>query len=167
MLPGLRFGSLLETCSPPRATKRPFKKHTKFWSISISIFHRFCIDFGSVLGRFWEPCWPPRCTINWAPILNYFFIDFLSIFTRNWPPQNLSFDKQSTRNPCFWYFVRDRIFFKFYRFWVPTWSPKPTQKLPQINKKSIKNHVKNMIQFFINSLTLRVVAVDPCFSFSS
>ena len=38
---------------------------------------------------------------------------------------------------------------------------KSTQEAPKINKKSIKNNVQDMILFFIDSLTLRVVAVDP------
>ena len=92
-----------EEWTPPPATlfggfsghvglQEPLKGHSK----SIQNFDRlrypFSIDFGGVLGGFWEPCWLPRCTINWAPILNDFWIDFLSIFTRNWPPQNLNFN---------------------------------------------------------------------------
>ena len=38
---------------------------------------------------------------------------------------------------------------------------KSTQEAPKINKKSIKNNIQDMIPFFIDSLTLRVVAVDP------
>ena len=41
---------------------------------------------------------------------------------------------------------------------------KSTQEAPKINKKSIKNNVQDMNPFFIDSLTLRVVAVDPCLS---
>ena len=91
--PGRHVGRLFGPCWPPRATKRPFKKHAKFWSMLMSIFHRFGIDFGSVLGGFWQPCWPPRCTITWAPILNDFLIVFLLIFAWCWPPRTLSFDK--------------------------------------------------------------------------
>ena len=40
------FGAMLA----PRATKRPFKKHTKFSLIWKSIFHRF----SSILAEFWK-----------------------------------------------------------------------------------------------------------------
>ena len=47
------FGRLFWPCWPPRATKRPFKKHTKFSLILKSIFHGFFIDFGRVLAGSW------------------------------------------------------------------------------------------------------------------
>ena len=110
--------------------------HSKFSSILRSIFHRFFIDFGRVWGGFWEPCWPPRCIKNWAPILTRFLIKFWSIFIRFWQPETLIFDKQSKRNRCFWNFVIYHILFNFYRLWVPCWLPKPVQNPPKINQKS-------------------------------
>ena len=50
------FGAMLA----PRATKRPFKMHSKFSLFLTSIFHRFFTDFGRVLGGFWAPCWLPK-----------------------------------------------------------------------------------------------------------
>ena len=44
------FGAMLA----PRATKKPFKMHSKFSSFLMSIFHRFFIDFSSILDGFWE-----------------------------------------------------------------------------------------------------------------
>ena len=35
-------------------------------------FYWFFIDFGRVLGGFWEPCWPPRCIKNALPMLDRF-----------------------------------------------------------------------------------------------
>ena len=50
---GHHFGRILEPCWPPRATKRTLKKHTKFSLIWKSLFHRFFIHFGRVLGGSW------------------------------------------------------------------------------------------------------------------
>ena len=44
------FGAMLA----PRATQRPFKKHTKFSLIWKSIFHRFSSIFGRVLEGSWS-----------------------------------------------------------------------------------------------------------------
>ena len=71
----------------PPATKMPFKMHAKFSSILMFHFYRFFIDFGRVLGGFWEPCWPPRCIKNALPIFDrcelifyWFLVDFCLLF---------------------------------------------------------------------------------------
>ena len=52
--PRAPFGRLFRPCWPPRATKRAFKKHTKFSLIWKSLSHRF----SSILAGFWEDLGP-------------------------------------------------------------------------------------------------------------
>ena len=77
----------------PEATQRPFKMYAKFWSILMSGFDKFLIDFEtqngakndqksihkaikklidflidflSIFGPFLVPCWAPKSTQNWT-----------------------------------------------------------------------------------------------------
>ena len=65
------------------------KSHQTATQHACKILIDFDIDFSSILGGFWEPCWPPRCIKNAFPIFNglesifyRFLFEFFSIFHR-------------------------------------------------------------------------------------
>ena len=101
--PSVRFGRLLEPRSLPGATRRPLKRHTKFPLIAISILHWFWKCFVRVLEAMLASKLHHKSISNFE----WFFDRFLSIFTGNWPPQNLNFSvslRRESKNhffPCF------------------------------------------------------------------
>ena len=124
------FGAMLA----PRATKNQLKMHSKFWSIFISIFDRFWVDFGKVLGGFWGLCWLPRCIENGAPILIGFLIDFFTIFTDFWSLETLIL----TNSPREILVFENQWNHRFFRFLSILGAILASKNLP----KSIKNRLK-------------------------
>ena len=43
------------------AYKTQINMHAKIRTMLMLIFHRFLVDFSSILKGFWRSCWPPRC----------------------------------------------------------------------------------------------------------
>ena len=54
------FGAMFASKSHRKATQKAYEILIDFDVHFSSIFHRVWRGF----GRFWEPCWLPRCTIN-------------------------------------------------------------------------------------------------------
>mgnify|MGYP003324142748 CR=1 FL=1 len=96
-----------------------------------SSFHRFWSGFGTLLGPMLasKRHWKLTCNFGW--ILLRIFINFYW-FLR---PRNLNFDKQSTRNPCFWKFTVSQIFSICIYFGGHVGLQNP----PKIHWKSIEN----------------------------
>ena len=124
------FGAMLA----PRATKKPFKMHSKFSSFLMSIFHRFWRGFGRVLGAMLASKRHWKLSFNTDWIFDRFFIDFYGF----WKARILIPDKQSTRNPFFSKFAILLIF----QIFIDFGSHVGFQNPPKIHKKSIKNLLK-------------------------
>ena len=135
--------------------------HSKFSSILRSIFHRFFIDFGRVLGGFWEPCWPPRGIENWLAILVGFFFVFLSIFTDFWGPETLIL----TNSPREILVFENSLYHKFLSILEAMLASKT---LPKSIKNPSKIYQKNSLTydtFFIDFLPILEASWAPSWGY--
>ena len=119
--------------------QEPLKGHSKSIQNFARFRYPFFIDFGSVLGGFWEPCWLPWCTINWAPIfepiLDRFFMVFWSLGTLI-----LLFSlRRESKNHLFRASCRYRFFIGFE--WQHDFQ-NPAKNLPKSIKINEKRHQK-------------------------
>ena len=133
---GTAFGRLLGPCwpqEPPKTFLKCIQHFHRFWD-------PFFIDFGRVLGGFWEPCWPPRGIENWLAILVGFFFVFLSIFTDFWGPETLIL----TNSPSEILVFENSLYHRFFRFLSILEAMLASKTLP----KSIKNLSKKRLNIW-------------------
>ena len=143
---GLHFGRLFRPCWPPRAIKRPLKKHTKFWLIWKSIFHRFFIDFGRVLGGSWSQdgfqnplkigstCWP-----NFYLNFDRSGYAFYWILPRSWKAQGAKSIEKTIVWKHFCYFGQLANKRPYDRFFSQLGSQLGTQNPPKIHPRGSQN----------------------------
>ena len=119
------------------AYKTQINMHAKMRTMLMLIFHRFLVDFWSILEGFWRSCWPPRCIRKWCQIWMNFWSFFYWFSSHVDLPESLNF-ANSPRRIGFFTFLLDARFSTIcidFRCYVRS------QNLPKICQKSIKNDV--------------------------
>ena len=161
-LPGGGPGPKLQGSIRVTSTCRPFEFASKFMSILMSIFGRFGVDLGSLLGvifrqvdAFFGPSWPrnrPRTDLSskkWLFTKHYVFLWFLLKIDPRMGPRSTQ-DRSKTGPRSSWIaFFHLEFSLRFLivlgsalvPFWPPKWSPGGAAELVVIDAWAVQDNL--------------------------